>query len=235
MHPGVTTETREASLCLSQHIPFPIPRDSSSKLRSFRAWKAQPQALPANFCTSGSSSETEGFLPHRSDPWKAGRNKWNYFISPHFPHNRDVGKSSQGKVWGKHQEPFLHHIPHGKQHMLGLGATGTPQIPPKVLQPSLPYELAGQMLHKVIDLIPVMQDTSWSRNTMIIEHISLSFPSCIFCHTLLSEAFDSVLFNTHCPCSSCKERSNCNWHFLHNFKKQEQFPLRASVWGCPWH
>lgn len=66
-----------------------------------------------------------------------------------------------------------------------------PQIPPRDLQPSLPYELAGQVFHKMIDLIPVMQDTSWSRDTMITGHISLSFPSHMFCHTLLSEAFTS--------------------------------------------
>lgn len=109
-----------------------------------------------------------------------------------------------------------------------------PQIPSRHLQPSLPYELVGQVLHKMIDLIPVMQDASWSRDTMITGHISLSFPSHLFCHTLLSETFASVLLNTHCPCSSFKERSNCNWHLLLSFKKQEQFPLHASVWGCPW-
>lgn len=148
------------------------------------------------------------------------QNKWNDFISSHFPQNTNMG-NSRSEERALFQEPFLHFIPTWEAACAGTGSPWHPQIPARDLQPSLPYELAGQVLHKMIDLIPVMQDTSWSRDTMITGHISWSFPSHLFCHTLLSEAFDSVLFNTNCPCSSFKERSNCNWHFLLNFQKQE--------------
>lgn len=136
MHAGITTETREGSLPLSQHIPFLILRDSSSKLKSFRAWKPQPQALPAapNFCTSGSRSEIEGFLPHRFDTWKdksrikAGIN--GIILPSLISHGTGVwGRAVNGRCEESIKNSFFTTSPHGKQHMLGLRATGTPSDP----------------------------------------------------------------------------------------------------------
>lgn len=203
-------------------ISMPYPKGFLNQAQVIQDLKATATGSP---CSPKLLYLTQQLRDRRIRPpqiWsmEGRQNKWNDFISSHFPQNTNMGKSSQWKIWGK--IPFSRafsplHPPMGSSTC----SPWHPQIPARDLQPSLPYELAGQVLHKMIDLIPVMQDTSWSRDTMITGHISWSFPSHLFCHTFLSEAFDSVLFNTNCPCSFFKERSNCNWHFLLNFQKQE--------------
>lgn len=162
-----------------------------------------------------------------------GRNKWNYFISPHFPRNRDVGKSSQWKIWGKHQEPFLHHIFPWEAAHAGPGSHWHPPDPiqgPAALLtlwtcgPSAPQNDRSHSSDAGHFLI-------WGHNDYRTHQFKFSQPYVL---SHIAQWGISVLFSTHCPCSSFKERPNCNWHFLLNFKKQEQFPLHASVWGCPW-
>lgn len=152
MQSGVTPEKREGSLCLSQHIPSPIPIPHQSSAPS------GPQALPAapNF----SSSETEGFLPHRSDPWKAGIN--GIILSPPISHTAGTwGRAVNGRCEESIKSPLSITFPMGSSTCWDSGEPlAHPRSHPGTCSPSLPYELSGQMLHKVIDLIPVMQDTS---------------------------------------------------------------------------
>lgn len=44
----------------------------------------------------------------------------------------------------------------------------------------LPYELAGQVFHKMIYFIPMVEDTSWSKETSITGDVSLISAVVVF-------------------------------------------------------
>lgn len=106
---------------LSRGIPHPEPESYSHRL-SLQPQISVPRAA-AQRQEDPSPTET------RFDPWKAGRNKWNWLIFPISHRTETWGRAVNGRSEKSIKSPFSTTAPSGKQHMLRLGAPGTPSDP----------------------------------------------------------------------------------------------------------
>lgn len=126
-------------------------------------------------------SETRVFLPHKNTIWSM-QVRWKkreqlayLFLFPawqKFREKQSMGWSQKSIKSSLSITGLTPACGTWLQLRAHLPANGT--HPPRPVQLSakqhfLPYELAGQMFHKMIYFIPMVQDTSWSREKLLQE------------------------------------------------------------------
>lgn len=170
----------------STHWPggffHPVSSHSVPESYSLRPLPADP-----NFCTSGSSQPSQkqkDSFPTKTiwsmEVRQEEREQLAYLLL--FPAWQKPGeKQSMGWSEKSIKNSPSTRSPGGKQpvlldcdweHISQLLAHTHLLIRLSAKQHFLPYELAGQMFHKMIYFIPMVQDTSWSRETIITGDIS---------------------------------------------------------------